>query len=79
MRRQSRLLAGLGLVAGLIAAQGVAQGSDTKTVTIDLISPQGIGAPIGKITLQDSAGGLMLTPDLKGLPPGAHRAGRAGR
>jgi Cu-Zn family superoxide dismutase len=55
--------------AGLHAAAATAE---TKTVTMNLISAEGGGAPIGTIELADSAAGLVLKPDLKGLPPGEH-------
>lgn len=71
MSRRLRLIASLAFLAaaGLDAA---AHGAEAKTVTMNLISPEGIGAPIGTITLEDSAGGLVLKPQLKGLPPGEH-------
>ncbi|QLH38276.1 MAG: superoxide dismutase family protein [Defluviicoccus sp.] len=37
-----------------------------------LITPDGIGAPIGTIEAEDTTDGLTLTPDLTGLPPGEH-------
>ena len=59
------LLASFGLGAAAQAAGG-------KTVTMNAISPDGVGASVGTITLEDSAGGLVLQPNLKGLPPGQH-------
>jgi len=46
--------------------------AETKTVSLNLITAEGGGAPIGTIELEDSAGGLILKPHLKGLPPGEH-------
>lgn len=46
--------------------------AETKTVSMNLISAEGGGAPIGTIALEDSSEGLVLKPDLKGLPPGDH-------
>ena len=43
-----------------------------ETVSLNLISPEGTGAPVGTIDLEDSANGLVLKLDLKGLPPGSH-------
>lgn len=54
------------LFAGLVHAQSLA------TVTIHLIDPDGIGPEIGTVTLMDTARGLVLVPDLRGLPPGRH-------
>ena len=46
--------------------------AESKTVSVNLISADGAGAPIGTIELVDSPEGLLLKPNLKGLPPGAH-------
>lgn len=42
------------------------------SVTFHLISPDGIGEEIGNAVLSDSDDGLVVTPDLSSLPPGAH-------
>ena len=42
------------------------------SVSMALVTEQGIGATIGTVTLMDSPGGLVMTPDLAGLPPGGH-------
>jgi Cu-Zn family superoxide dismutase len=42
------------------------------SVPMTLVTEQGVGAPIGTVTLMDSPGGLVMTPDLAGLPPGSH-------
>jgi Cu-Zn family superoxide dismutase len=44
----------------------------TETIPMRLITDQGIGAPIGSIRAEDTGGGLKLTPELAGLPPGPH-------
>ena len=41
-------------------------------ITINLITEQGVGKEIGKITATDSKYGLILKPDLSGLAPGIH-------
>ncbi len=41
-------------------------------IPMSLVTPQGMGAPIGHITLSNSPFGVVITPDLKGLPPGLH-------
>ena len=56
--------ASLGLSAAALAA--------SQTVTIHQISPQGVGASIGTVTLEDSAEGLLIKPDLNNLQPGEH-------
>jgi len=42
------------------------------SVPMALVTEQGMGAAIGTVTLLDSPGGLVVTPDLTGLPPGSH-------
>lgn len=60
------------VAAGLLVC-GAAQAADTKvTVPMTLVSADGNGASVGSVTVSESAGGLVFTPDLKGLPPGEH-------
>jgi superoxide dismutase, Cu-Zn family len=47
-------------------------GAETATATINSISASGVGGPLGTVTFMDSAGGLVITPKLSGLPPGEH-------
>jgi Cu-Zn family superoxide dismutase len=42
------------------------------TVPMALATPQGPGAEVGTIRLEDAAGGVSLILDLHGLPPGEH-------
>lgn len=42
------------------------------TVTVKSISASGVGKSIGTVKLQDTAYGLLLTPNLTGLSPGLH-------
>jgi Cu-Zn family superoxide dismutase len=46
--------------------------AEDVVVTINLISPDGTGKSVGKITATDSKDGLILKPELTGLPPGVH-------
>jgi Cu-Zn family superoxide dismutase len=42
-------------------------------VPVNLIDDKGVGAAVGNILIvEDNAGGVTLTPALKGLPPGPH-------
>jgi len=43
-----------------------------QVVTMNLVDANGNAAPAGTVTLEDSPYGLVLTPDLHGLRPGAH-------
>ena len=47
-------------------------GAETATATINSISASGVGGSLGTVTFTDSAGGLVITPKLSGLPPGEH-------
>lgn len=42
------------------------------TVTMNAISAEGIGAAIGRVILTDTRRGLLVEPDLRGLPTGTH-------
>jgi len=41
-------------------------------VTMNMVSADGVGKEIGKITASDTKYGLLLKPELTGLPPGQH-------
>lgn len=43
-----------------------------ETFDVHQTAPEGVGTKIGTISLSDGAAGLMITPDLQGLPAGAH-------
>jgi Cu-Zn family superoxide dismutase len=59
----------LALAAALAAGGAFA---DYK-VEMNLIDIKGVGEPIGTVTISAApGGGITLTPDLKGLPPGKH-------
>jgi Cu-Zn family superoxide dismutase len=47
-------------------------GAETATATINSITAGGVGGSLGTVTFNDSAGGLVITPKLSGLPPGEH-------
>jgi len=59
-------------VATFLAAAGVvsAAGAAETTVTMNLITAQGVGAAVGTVRFVDGPQGMTATPDLKGLPPG---------
>ena len=59
-------------VAASVSLAALAQAATSKTVTMDAISAQGVGASLGTITIEDSSRGLLLKMNLKGLPPGQH-------
>ena len=43
-----------------------------KVIQINMVNDQGIGKDIGEVTVTDSPYGLILTPQLRDLPPGLH-------
>jgi Cu-Zn family superoxide dismutase len=46
--------------------------SADTTVPLFFTADQGVGAAVGSIVLSETKYGVLLTPDLKGLPPGIH-------
>ncbi|HEY1029061.1 MAG TPA: superoxide dismutase [Cu-Zn] SodC [Pseudomonas sp.] len=48
------------------------QASETVSVTIAQATENGPGAPLGTVTISQSAYGLVFTPQLNGLEPGLH-------
>ncbi|MEJ2296977.1 MAG: superoxide dismutase [Cu-Zn] SodC [Woeseiaceae bacterium] len=65
-----RTMLTLFLVAGLALATPAT--ADTLKIEVHAISADGVGESIGVVTAVDTNKGLLLTPDLKGLPPGEH-------
>jgi Cu-Zn family superoxide dismutase len=65
----NKITTALGLVLALAPAAAFA---DTVTIPMRLITDQGIGSPIGFVRAEDETGGVKLTPELAGLPPGPH-------
>jgi superoxide dismutase, Cu-Zn family len=63
---------GVMLAVGLtLATVPMAYGA-TATATVNKIDENGVGAAIGTLALEDTSGGLKITPDLSALPPGNH-------
>ena len=60
-------------IATLLAfASSVSAATRPLTITINEVSPEGIGASIGTVEISESAEGLVITPKLHDLPPGPH-------
>jgi Cu-Zn family superoxide dismutase len=49
-----------------------AYAADALQVPMKIVDNTGIGNAIGKVTITESSAGLVFTPNLKELPPGAH-------
>ena len=57
------------LFFGLVAASESAWGA-SLTVTMRQVNSGGVGEIVGLMVFQDSAKGLRITPNLRGLTPG---------
>jgi Cu-Zn family superoxide dismutase len=60
------------LIAGFVLAATGKGAAATAEATMNSISAAGVGARLGTVTFTDTAGGLLITPKLSGLPPGHH-------
>lgn len=60
------------LAAALFLAQPLSAQATGLKIDIHALDGGGMGAKLGTITAQDSARGLILTPNLTGLPVGPH-------
>lgn len=60
------------LTAFLLASAGTAAHAAERVIPMDLVDADGKHAWIGEVKAQDSVYGLVLTPQLRGLPPGLH-------
>ncbi|WP_114395696.1 superoxide dismutase family protein [Oleisolibacter albus] len=58
-----------GLVLALTVPLAAARAAPAS-VTMNAITAEGVGAEIGTVTLEDTADGLRLTPNLRSLPAG---------
>jgi Cu-Zn family superoxide dismutase len=58
------------LALALTVAAGAARAD--IVVPMNLVDENGIGAPIGNVTVSETAYGLVFTPSLEKLPPGLH-------
>jgi superoxide dismutase, Cu-Zn family len=61
----------LAMFCGILCFAFCAYSAD-MTVTMHLVTADGVGKEIGTITLTDTKYGLLLDPQLSGLPPGLH-------
>lgn len=59
-------------VAGLFVCVAAQAADKSVVVPMTAVTADGVGASVGQVTVTESAGGLVFTPDLKGLPPGTH-------
>jgi superoxide dismutase, Cu-Zn family len=71
VRSKSNGLRSLLVASFLLVVTGTAA-AETATAKIDSITATGIGEPLGMVSFVDSPQGLIITPQLSGLPPGEH-------
>jgi Cu-Zn family superoxide dismutase len=58
---------------GALAALAAMSASADYRVDMNAIDLKGVGAPLGTVTISAAPqGGVVFTPNLKGLPPGEH-------
>jgi Cu/Zn superoxide dismutase len=59
-------------IAGLVAVVGASFVQASLVIPVHLTDAQGVGKTVGIVTADDSIYGLLLTPNLRDLPPGVH-------
>lgn len=62
----------IGMTGALALAYPSVALAETISVTVNLTDTEGVGEQIGTIILEDTEYGMLLTPDLVKLTPGAH-------
>ena len=60
------------LLTAILLALALPAVAADKTAEVHAVSARGIGEKIGTVTFADSDQGLVITPDLHQLSPGAH-------
>ena len=60
------------LAASLMLSASFAFAQAEKVIEMNLVNDKGVAESVGTITAKDTQYGLMLMPDLKGLPAGVH-------
>ncbi|HLK91156.1 MAG TPA: superoxide dismutase [Cu-Zn] SodC [Polyangia bacterium] len=59
-------------VALLLVGGSAAQAAKSVKVTMNSVTPEGVGKSIGTITIKETKDGVTLEPKLKDLTPGEH-------
>ena len=60
------------VISSVVLSMTATAHADSATATVTAISTSGAGTNLGTVTFADSKWGLLITPDLSGLPPGVH-------
>ena len=64
-----------GLLLGcplFISGPAFAKAGKSVKVTMNTVTPEGVGASVGTITIKEEKDGVIIEPNLKDLPPGEH-------
>src|ERR1700677_3676838 len=69
--RSSMILRAI-LISTFVLVQTATAYAATARATIHSIDAKGVGPVIGSVTFEDTKYGLMVTPDISGLPAGVH-------
>lgn len=67
-----KMLTGIALLLLGSLARANDTGLTELTVPMNFVDENGVGAPVGQVTITQSAYGAVFTPALTGLPPGIH-------
>jgi Cu-Zn family superoxide dismutase len=62
----------LALICSIALSMTATAHAATATAKVTAITASGTGADLGTVTFEDSKYGLLVKPDLSGLPPGVH-------
>ncbi|WP_043532687.1 superoxide dismutase family protein [Litchfieldella xinjiangensis] len=62
----------LGIAAASLMLVGTAQANETLEAEMHKVSAEGVGESIGTVSIEEGEHGVLFTPDLMGLPAGAH-------
>ena len=68
----SRLIPASITIFAFALLMGSAAHADTAKATVNTIDAKGVGSPAGTVSFEDTKWGLLITPDLSGLPAGVH-------
>jgi superoxide dismutase, Cu-Zn family len=60
------------IISTFMLSQAAAVYGATIQTTVNSINASGVGPAIGTVTFEDTKWGLLIIPDLSGLPPGVH-------
>jgi len=71
MRLATALTSLLLVICSAVLSMAATAHAATATATVTAVTTSGVGSNLGTVTFADSKWGLLITPDLSGLPPGA--------